>query len=86
MTTNATQEFRKESKRVTVLVTQIRARIDGGHYDFMSWRGRANLRDKLDEYERYANEPHRSVSIMGERVVTERKMETELRSILNYTY
>lgn len=86
MTQTAIQKLKKESMQITELVTGIKARLDSGHYDFMSWKGRASLLDKIEQYRRYANEPYRSSSAMGVRGATQKRMEMELRAILNSTY
>jgi hypothetical protein len=86
MKTITIQKLKQESRGITGLATEIRARIDGGHYDFMSWKGRSQLKDKVDEYERYANEPYRSSNGMADRDIRQRKIMTELRALLNSTY
>ncbi len=85
MTKITIQDLKKESEGITELVTAIRARMDGGHYDFMSWKGRSRLLELVDEYSRYANEPYRTSKIMGIRDTKQRKMAAELRAILNST-
>ena len=86
MKTITIQELKKESKGITGLAVAIRARLDGGHYDFMSWKGRSQLKERVDEYERYANEPYRSSAGMSERDAKQRKIATELRALLDCTY
>jgi hypothetical protein len=86
MTTITVQKLKRESEGITGLATAIRARLDGGHYDFMSWKGRIQLKERVDEYERYANEPYRSSAKMGERDAKQRKIMTELRALLDATY
>ena len=86
MATTEIQRLRGESRRISDLVTKISARLDGGHYDFMSWKGRTQLKERITEYERYANEPYRVSSIMGVRDAKQSKMETELHSIPDSTY
>jgi hypothetical protein len=80
------QKLRMEGKGINKLVTEIKDRMDGGHYDYMSWKGRTHLREKIDEYDRYANESYRASSTMNLRDTTQRKMMVELRSILKSTY
>ena len=85
--TGAIQKNSK-NKGVVELVAQIRDRFEKGHYNFMSWDGRSRLRNKLSEYENYAQE------INGTRAgaVTEaqrhrlKEMEAELRALLGSTY
>ncbi len=86
MTTITIQNLKKESKGITELVTAIRDRLDSGHYDFLSWKGRSELLERVDGYSRYANEPYRSSTVMDVRDAKQKKMVTELRAILNSTY
>ena len=45
-------------KGVLNLVAEIRKRRDYGDYDFMSFKGKANLWNTLNEYETYARTAH----------------------------
>lgn len=51
----------------------------------MSWNGRTRLNEKINECERYANEPYRTSSVMGARDLKQRRMRIELSAILHST-
>lgn len=77
-----------KNKGVIELVAQIRDRFEKGHYNFMSWDGRSRLRNKLSEYENYAQEidgtrPGAVTDAQRHRL---KEMETELRALLGSTY
>ena len=68
----------RDIKGVITLVDEIRKRRDSGHFNFMSFNGKAKLLNKLSEYENYAKTAHSGKKLEA--------MKTELRALLGSTY
>jgi len=85
--TTGTSDQDDKMREVMALVTKVRGRFDSGHYNFMSWNGRTRLELKLNEYESYVMEQHRSRSAAVISVQKHKldEIRTELRQLLGST-